>query len=54
MEEVLDSIKPLFSKEPKYLDIVETVCEPERVITFRVPWIDDKVRFLWRCVTSGF
>lgn len=42
VEEVLDSLKPLFKKEPQYLSIVEAICEPERVITFRVPWIDDQ------------
>lgn len=40
-EEVLQSLKPVFEKNEKYLAVMETIAEPERVITFRVPWIDD-------------
>lgn len=39
--EVLHSMTPLFRHEPKYLAILETIAEPERVIIFRVPWMDD-------------
>ncbi|ETO26769.1 hypothetical protein RFI_10368, partial [Reticulomyxa filosa] len=35
VQEVLDSLSPLFEKYPKYLSVVETICEPERVIQFR-------------------
>ncbi|KAJ6640742.1 NADP-specific glutamate dehydrogenase [Pseudolycoriella hygida] len=41
-EEVLHSLKPVFEKDERYLSVMETIVEPERVITFRVPWIDDK------------
>jgi len=41
-EEVLFSLKPVFEKNEHYLAVMETIAEPERVITFRVPWIDDK------------
>lgn len=41
-KEVLDSLKPVFEKNDVYLSVMETIVEPERVITFRVPWIDDK------------
>ena len=43
-EEVLESISPIIEAEPKYKDqkILERLVEPERVIMFRVPWIDDK------------
>lgn len=41
-QEVLDSLKPVFEKDDRYLSVMETIVEPERVITFRVPWIDDK------------
>jgi glutamate dehydrogenase/leucine dehydrogenase len=41
-EEVLFSLIPLFEKHPKYLLCLPTICEPERVINFRVPWVDDK------------
>jgi glutamate dehydrogenase (NADP+) len=40
-QEVLLSLKPVFEKDDKYLAVMETIAEPERVITFRVPWIDD-------------
>ncbi|WP_066295705.1 NADP-specific glutamate dehydrogenase [Bacillus sp. FJAT-29937] len=44
VEEIFDSLLPVFSKHPKYMDqnILERIVEPERVITFRVPWTDDK------------
>ncbi|KAG9391676.1 Glutamate dehydrogenase [Carpediemonas membranifera] len=32
----------LLEKEPKYIPIMERMLEPERVIQFRVPWINDK------------
>lgn len=41
-EEVLHSLKPVFEKDSKYLTVMETIVEPERVVSFRVPWIDDK------------
>ncbi|MDR0902795.1 MAG: NADP-specific glutamate dehydrogenase [Opitutaceae bacterium] len=42
-EEVLNSLRPLFSREKKYLkhSIIERIVEPERQILFRVAWIDD-------------
>ncbi|MCL1980944.1 MAG: NADP-specific glutamate dehydrogenase [Proteobacteria bacterium] len=42
--EVLNSLRPLLQKEPKYEKnkILERLVEPERQITFRVAWIDDK------------
>jgi glutamate dehydrogenase (NADP+) len=42
--EVLESLTPLLDRFPKYkeLRILERVTEPERVIMFRVPWVDDK------------
>ncbi|KAJ1675606.1 hypothetical protein EV182_000943 [Spiromyces aspiralis] len=39
--EVIDSLKPVFEQDPKYLDVIERLIEPERQIIFRVPWIDD-------------
>ncbi|GKT20740.1 NADP-specific glutamate dehydrogenase, partial [Aduncisulcus paluster] len=42
VEEVIESLKPIFDKEPKYIGVFERLMEPERVIMFRVPWIDDK------------
>jgi len=39
--EVLQSLKPVFERDAKYLAVMETIVEPERIISFRVPWIDD-------------
>ncbi len=42
--EVLESLLPVLEQTPKYREhhILERIIEPERVIIFRVPWIDDK------------
>lgn len=42
--EVLESIQPVLDKNPQYgrEAILERIVEPERVILFRVPWIDDQ------------
>ena len=41
--EVLETIKPLLSVHPEYEKeaILERIVEPERIISFRVPWRDD-------------
>ena len=41
--EVLTSLEPVFEQNPKYEEngILERITEPERVIMFRVPWVDD-------------
>ena len=43
VEEVLQSLSPVLDKHPEYVEakIVDRVVEPERMIVFRVPWIDD-------------
>ena len=43
VNEVLDSLVPVLEKHPEYFDeaILERMVEPERVIMFRVPWVDD-------------
>ena len=42
--EILNSLAPVMDKEPKYKKsaILERIVEPERVIGFRVPWVDAK------------
>jgi glutamate dehydrogenase (NADP+) len=42
--EVMESIEPVLERNPEYRQarIVERLVEPERVIMFRVPWMDDK------------
>jgi len=44
VEEVITSIMPFVEKNPKYekAKILERIVEPERIIIFRVPWVDDK------------
>ncbi len=44
VSEVATSLMPYLEKNPKYLKakILERMVEPERVIMFRVPWVDDK------------
>ncbi|KAI9504523.1 hypothetical protein GGI25_005826 [Coemansia spiralis] len=42
VDEVFESLMPVFEKDPKYLEAFERLVEPERQIAFRVPWIDDK------------
>ena len=41
--ELLDSLGPVVSRHPEYTDtaIIRRLCEPERQIIFRVPWVDD-------------
>ena len=43
VSEVLTSVVPLVEKHPEYKKhkILERMIEPDRVITFRVPWVDD-------------
>ena len=42
--EVLETLEPVFESHPEFKDakILERLTEPERIITFRVPWVDDK------------
>ena len=44
VEEVLTSIEPVVEKHKEFeqLGILERMVEPERIITFRVSWVDDK------------
>eukprot|EP00750_Incisomonas_marina_P029237 INCI708.3.p1 GENE.INCI708.3~~INCI708.3.p1 ORF type:complete len:332 (+),score=61.56 INCI708.3:132-1127(+) len=42
VHEVLQTIRPLLVKNPQYLDAFERMCEPERMVAFRVAWTDDK------------
>lgn len=42
--EVVESVQPVLDRHPEYrqMAIMERVTEPERVIMFRVPWVDDQ------------
>lgn len=43
VREVLESLEPVIERNPQYekAGIIERLVEPERVISFRVPWVDD-------------
>ena len=43
VREVLESLGRVIAKHPRYADnaLIERICEPERQIIFRVPWVDD-------------
>lgn len=43
LKEVLNSTRIIFDAHPEYekMGVLERLCEPERVIMFRVPWVDD-------------
>ncbi len=44
VEEVLLSIEPVLIQKPEYIKsgVIERMVEPERIIKFRVPWVDDE------------
>ncbi len=44
VSEVAESVKPVLDKHPEYrkAKIPERMIEPERIVIFRVPWVDDK------------
>jgi len=44
VEEVTESLALVFDKHPEYrtAKILERIIEPERIISFRVPWVDDQ------------
>ncbi|MET9023077.1 NADP-specific glutamate dehydrogenase [Actinopolymorpha sp. NPDC004070] len=46
VREVLSSLGPVVAKHPEYTDaaVIRRLCEPERQVIFRVPWVDDAGR----------
>ena len=46
VREVFDTLGPVVAKHPQYADeaVLQRICEPERQIIFRVPWVDDHGR----------
>jgi glutamate dehydrogenase (NADP+) len=46
VREVFGSLRPVMERRPDYVDaaVLERICEPERQIIFRVPWVDDRGR----------
>ena len=43
VSEVLESLEPVLEQSPEYIEkgIIESMVEPERIIKFKVPWVDD-------------
>ncbi|MBQ9797779.1 MAG: NADP-specific glutamate dehydrogenase [Clostridia bacterium] len=43
VSEVLESLEPVVEQSPVYIEkgIIDMMVEPERIIKFRVPWVDD-------------
>ncbi len=41
--EVLESLEPVVEKSPEFIEkgVIDMIVEPERIIKFRVPWVDD-------------
>ncbi len=44
VKEVIETVKPVLDRHPEYhrFGILERITEPERLIMFRVPWVDDE------------
>jgi glutamate dehydrogenase (NADP+) len=51
--EVLESVKPVLDQNPQYRQaaVLDRIVEPERIVTFRIPWLDDEGRVI---VNRGF
>lgn len=47
VHEVAEIIVPFMEHQPRYKEVnmLERMCEPERVVMFRVPWIDDEGKY---------
>jgi len=43
VQEVLESLEPVVEKNPAFIEkgVIDEIVEPERIIKFRVPWVDD-------------
>jgi glutamate dehydrogenase/leucine dehydrogenase len=44
VQEVVESIWPVIERTPRYRsgNILDRIVEPERIISFRIPWVDDE------------
>ena len=55
VKEVLLSIEEVYNQHPEFekAKIIERLVEPERIFTFRVPWVDDKgeIQVNWKLST---
>ena len=46
VKEVLTSIEGVYNEHPEFekAKIIERLVEPDRIFTFRVPWVDDQAK----------
>ena len=46
VEEVLSTIEDEYNRHPEYerINLIERLCIPDRIFSFRVSWVDDKGR----------
>ncbi|MCU0558775.1 MAG: NADP-specific glutamate dehydrogenase [Desulfobacterales bacterium] len=53
VREMVDSIGPVLARQPHYAAaaVLERITEPERIVTFRVPWVDDRGKV---CIHRGY
>lgn len=53
--EILGTIQPALDAHPEYEEaaLLERLVEPERIVMFRVPWVDDQARFRSTAVTAS-
>ena len=51
VEEVFQTLEPVVKKRPELIQVLERLVEPERVVSFRVAWQDDKQK---QHVNRGF
>ena len=44
VQEVVESVKPVLERNPHYRSaaVIQRITEPERVVSFRIPWLDDQ------------
>ena len=44
VQEVIESVQPVLDQNPQYRQeaVLERIVEPERITTFRIPWLDDQ------------
>ena len=55
VKEVLLSIEEVYNQHPEFekAKIIERLVEPERIFTFRVPWVDEKYKSTWDIVCNS-
>jgi glutamate dehydrogenase (NADP+) len=44
VRELLTSVGPVLAEHPEYAEVLARLCEPERQVVFRIPWVDDAGR----------